>query len=119
MHLPNGLEGWQRWRRMNAGLHGKDRPDTTDQWLVYQTLFGAWPICADRLCTFVVKALREAKRHTPWENPNEVYERSALDFAEALLEHPDAAAFRSEMDAIVAETALAARYNAWPKQCCS
>nr|WP_272876792.1 malto-oligosyltrehalose synthase [Neoroseomonas terrae] len=100
-----------RWRRMNAGLHGKDRPDTTDQWLVYQTLFGAWPICADRLCTFVVKALREAKRHTRWENPNEVYERSALDFAEALLEHPDAAAFRSEMDAIVAETALAARYN--------
>ncbi|MBO0727806.1 MAG: hypothetical protein J2P57_01020, partial [Acidimicrobiaceae bacterium] len=39
---------------------------------------GAWPIDADRLAAYLTKAVREAKQHTSWTDPDPVYEQ-ALD----------------------------------------
>ena len=63
-----------------------DAPDPADEYLLWQTLLGAWPIDADRLLPYLRKALREAKTRTSWSAPDEAYEDRALDFAEAALE---------------------------------
>ncbi|MDB5416185.1 MAG: malto-oligosyltrehalose synthase [Rubritepida sp.] len=87
-----------RWREMNAPLRPAAGPDGADEWLIYQTMLGAWPIGADRLREYLTKAMREAKRHTRWETPSEAYEQACLGFAASLLEDPAAAAFRQEME---------------------
>ncbi|HVR41616.1 MAG TPA: malto-oligosyltrehalose synthase [Thermoanaerobaculia bacterium] len=60
--------------------------DPNMEWLIYQTLIGAWPIDAQRLRQYVEKAAREAKTHTSWVAPNAEYENALLAFAESLLE---------------------------------
>ncbi|WP_424811342.1 malto-oligosyltrehalose synthase [Roseococcus sp. YIM B11640] len=100
-----------RWREMNAPLRRAEGPDPADEWLILQTLLGAWPLGADRLREYLTKAMREAKRHTRWENPQEEYERATLDFATALLEDPRAAAFRDELAAFAARLVLPTRIN--------
>ena len=91
------------WSALTAPLRSArtDAPDGLDQWLIWQTLAGAWPIDAERLCAFLTKAMREAKRHGRWEAPNEAYEAATLAFATALVEAPEAAAFRADLGAYV------------------
>jgi (1->4)-alpha-D-glucan 1-alpha-D-glucosylmutase len=44
------------------------------------------PGFVQRIQDYLRKALREAKRHTSWIDPNEAYERSATEFVEAVLD---------------------------------
>jgi (1->4)-alpha-D-glucan 1-alpha-D-glucosylmutase len=89
-----------RWRRLTRRLRqvvdGQEVPDANEEYLLHQTLLGTWPLddVADeryvsRLQEYLLKALREAKTHTSWMNPNEPYESAALAFVAALL-RPDA-----------------------------
>src|SRR4029453_12405754 len=61
---------------------------------LYQTLLGAWPLDAageptqsfvQRIQEYMVKALREAKIHSSWLNPDEEYEQAARDFISKIL----------------------------------
>lgn len=61
-------------------------PDANESYLVYQTLAGAWPLSWNRLSTYLLKALREAKRNTNWVTPDEQHEREVLEFAASLHE---------------------------------
>ena len=100
--ISHDAEGWntrfEAWRAMNAPLRGKpggeDAPDIIDEWLIYQTLVGTWPITAERMAEYLTKAMREAKRHTFWDNPNQTYETAAQSFARALIEVEGAEDFR-------------------------
>ena len=80
----------RRWERANRAhkrvVSGKPAPDANDEYLIYQTLIGAWPIEWQRLEGYLVKAVREAKVHTSWFAPNAGYESALLDFAKAILE---------------------------------
>jgi len=76
-----------RWRDLTADLRPDGVPDGSEELTIYQTLVGAWPITADRLEGFLEKALREAKRHTTWAEPDETYESAVKGFATALLTH--------------------------------
>ena len=58
-----------RWRELDAPLRAGGAPDANEEYLIYQTLVGAWPIAADRLEAYLEKALREAKRNTSWVEP--------------------------------------------------
>src|SRR3712207_8281484 len=49
-------------------------PDPVEEYFVYQTLVGAWPLEAERLDAYMEKALREAKRNTNWIEPDTAYE---------------------------------------------
>jgi (1->4)-alpha-D-glucan 1-alpha-D-glucosylmutase len=91
-------EVWQRevrrWTRVNEVLVNGRVPDPNDQWLVYQTLIGMWPLdeselpaVPDRLRAYLLKAAREAKTHTSWLEPDADYEQALQDFASAILEH--------------------------------
>ena len=53
------------WRRLD---------DPNEDYLLWQTLVGAWPIERGRLEAYMQKALREAKRNTSWIEPNEGHE---------------------------------------------
>jgi (1->4)-alpha-D-glucan 1-alpha-D-glucosylmutase len=67
-----------------------EAPDPAAEYLLWETLAGAWPIDADRLLPYLRKALREAKTHTSWSAPDEAYEARVLDFASAALANPKA-----------------------------
>ncbi len=72
------------WDRVHAraGEHVVDSPTA---YLLFQTLLGTWPIDEGRLTEYLVKAMREAKRHTTWSDPDEGYESRVLDLARACL----------------------------------
>jgi (1->4)-alpha-D-glucan 1-alpha-D-glucosylmutase len=72
------------WRAATAAC----RPaalDANTEYLVWQTLVGAWPLDADRLGAYLEKATREAKRHTTWTEPDPAYDEAVQDFARRLL----------------------------------
>jgi (1->4)-alpha-D-glucan 1-alpha-D-glucosylmutase len=62
-------------------------PDT--EYLVWQTLAGAWPISGERLAGYLTKAMREAKGRTSWIAPDEAYEQAVLGLAATALEDPE------------------------------
>lgn len=104
--LTEDVAGWtattERWRRMNAPLRSTlestAAPDTADELHIYQTLLGAWPIDLDpddaprvtaflaRIEAWLVKALREGKRHSDWALPNVAYEDACLTFVRAAMD---------------------------------
>lgn len=85
-------------------------PDANDEYLIYQALLGAYPMepeyeagFAERLKNYIQKALREAKTHSSWSSPNEIYETQVQEFAENLLK-PDSrfiVSFKRFLDSIV------------------
>lgn len=80
------------WRKANEGLKQNGFPDANDEYLVYQTLIGASPMPGrdddfeSRIQEFLQKALREAKTHSNWTEPNEEYEIGSKQFAVGLLD---------------------------------
>ncbi len=60
-------------------------PDANAEYLLYQTLVGAWPIGADRAAAFMAKASREAKVHTSWTEPFAEYDDALSGFVTAIL----------------------------------
>jgi (1->4)-alpha-D-glucan 1-alpha-D-glucosylmutase len=105
-------EAFGRWHERNAPLRRRPDapPDANEEWLLYQTLVGAWPIDTERVRQFVLKALREAKVHTSWEAPDEAYEADVGAFAETILGSAeftdDLAAFARRCAAIGARNSL-------------
>jgi (1->4)-alpha-D-glucan 1-alpha-D-glucosylmutase len=59
--------------------------DADTEYFCLQTLVGALPISADRLDAYLLKAVREAKRHTSWLDPDEDYERRLSAYVRGLL----------------------------------
>ena len=74
----------QRWSSIGDRLRVGDGPDREEEYFVYQTLVGAWPIEPERLEAYLVKALREGKANSSWIEPNERWESDVTAFAQAL-----------------------------------
>ena len=92
------LAAWQRFnRRHHTMVDGAPVPGANTEYLVYQTLVGAWPIDAARLRDYLLKAVREAKVHTSWTNPNPRYDEAVVKFAEAILDPERSAAFLEDL----------------------
>jgi (1->4)-alpha-D-glucan 1-alpha-D-glucosylmutase len=90
------------WRDLTGGL-----ADPNDEYLVWQTLVGAWPIIPPRLEQYLEKALREAKRHTNWIEPNERYERQVKQFVRSLYENQE---FLDEFEPFAQDVAAAGEH---------
>jgi (1->4)-alpha-D-glucan 1-alpha-D-glucosylmutase len=101
---------FEAWHTLNAPLRtslgatvgAEAAPDIIDEWLIYQTLAGSWPITTERMAEYLTKAMREAKRRTFWDNPNEAYENAVQSFARALIEDDGSADFRRALAEVVA-----------------
>ncbi|HEX4114202.1 MAG TPA: malto-oligosyltrehalose synthase [Stellaceae bacterium] len=88
----------------NAGLRetvdGAPAPSPGDEYILYQTIVGAWPpeltladrsgceAFATRLAAWQQKAAREAKLATDWTVPNLAYEQAARRFLTRLFAEP-------------------------------
>lgn len=92
------------WRRFNRTrkrvVNDRPAPTPNDEYLLYQTLVGAWPLqplddksdkkdwksFRDRIEAYMLKAIREAKQNTSWINRNTEYEEAVSGFVKALLD---------------------------------
>ena len=92
-----------RWRRLNRAkkreINGAPAPSYNDEYLLYQTLIGAWPleemdetafgVFRQRIEDYMLKAVKEAKVHTSWINPNREYEEAVRQFVQGVLSGRD------------------------------
>jgi (1->4)-alpha-D-glucan 1-alpha-D-glucosylmutase len=75
-------EWHSRAQSLSPGARGVD-PDM--EYLLWQTLVGAWPISGERLSGYLEKAMREAKTRTSWTHPDPGYEALVQDMAANIL----------------------------------
>jgi (1->4)-alpha-D-glucan 1-alpha-D-glucosylmutase len=75
----------RRWSAHNERHRVGGLPDRNTEYLAYQTLVGTWPIEAERLQAYLLKAAREAKRHTSWTAPQPAYEQALHAFIVGVL----------------------------------
>jgi len=73
------------WAEHNGRYRSQGYPDRNLEYLIYQTLVGAWPIDAERLKQFLLKAAREGKAHTSWIDPVPAYEDAIAEFVNSLM----------------------------------
>ena len=66
----NGASTCSSGASVNEPLRTGGAPDADEEYLIYQTLVGAWPLEPERLEQYLEKALREAKSNTNWIEPN-------------------------------------------------
>jgi (1->4)-alpha-D-glucan 1-alpha-D-glucosylmutase len=99
-----------RWRRMNRPLRRKleamEAPSRNDEYLLYQTLVGAWPggelepdeltDFRERIERYLLKVVREAKSASSWLNPHEDYEAALTAFVRKLLTRPGSHRFMED-----------------------
>ncbi|MGA1839013.1 MAG: malto-oligosyltrehalose synthase [bacterium] len=98
------LKNWHRInRRFKKRVNSAYMPDGNDEYFLYQTLIGAFPFDAgelpqltDRIKNYIIKAVREAKRHTAWIKPDTEYEDACLHFVEEILRPGDENIFLKE-----------------------
>ena len=87
--LTHGPDAWEaavrRWTVHNDRHHRDDWPDRNTEYLLYQTLVGAWPLPRERALAYAEKAVREAKVHTSWLVPDADYEGAVREFVESIL----------------------------------
>ncbi len=109
--------------RAGCGRCRRARPPPDAQWMLYQTLVGAWPpgldwrdadgvrAFAERIAQWQHKALREAKLRTDWLAPDLDYEQACHDFVFTLLTGEAAPAFLPSLAAFVRTIAPAGAVN--------
>lgn len=104
-------EEWEtrinRWSRLNRNkkktINGMSVPDRNDEYFLYQTLIGAFPFYeeeyagfVDRIKSYTIKAIREAKVHTAWLKPDTDYEDAFISFVHEILEPSEGNRFLKE-----------------------
>ncbi len=103
----------KRWSRMNephrVAFEDTHAPDANEEYLIYQTLLGAWPVETEgftdygtfikRIQAYMTKALHEAKVHSSWINPNEAYDQGVRDFIARILDEKANPDFVSDLRA--------------------
>jgi (1->4)-alpha-D-glucan 1-alpha-D-glucosylmutase len=93
----------RRWRELCAPLRQDGAPDAVEEYTIFQTLVGTWPIDPDRLCAYMEKALREGKRNTAWVDGDPEWERRVMGYCRALYDH---APFRDAFDPFAERVAV-------------
>jgi len=105
------FDAFARWSDLNARHRTQvdeiDAPDRNEEYLLYQTLLGAWPIeemdeagwteFRDRIRAYMGKAIHEAKVHTSWQNPYEEYDQAVDQFVVNILDPKQSAAFLNDL----------------------
>jgi (1->4)-alpha-D-glucan 1-alpha-D-glucosylmutase len=102
------IDAVRRWADRNERHRQDNTPDRNAEYLLYQTLVGAWPIETERVLTFMTKAVREAKTHTSWTRPEPAYEEALGRFVANILEDPE---FRSDLEGFVSPIVGRGRIN--------
>lgn len=115
----HSLKRWQQWNRpLKVQVDGHLAPSRQEEYLLYQTLLGAWPMEADfdqavflqRIQAYMLKALREAKVSTSWRYPNPAYEEAVAGFITDLLDATESPEFLADFRRL---QEMVAQYGVW------
>jgi (1->4)-alpha-D-glucan 1-alpha-D-glucosylmutase len=101
-------EALHQWSQLNADAWQNRLPDRHAEYLLYQTLIGAWPIDHDRAWGYMLKACREAKISTSWHEPNVSFEEKIRGFVGAVFQSQD---FIASLERFIAPLILPGRIN--------
>jgi len=81
---------------LKVELDGRLAPSSNEEYLLYQTLAGAWPLepltddtrpeFVKRIQDYMVKALKEAKLNSSWIDPDEEWEKATREFVAAIVD---------------------------------
>jgi (1->4)-alpha-D-glucan 1-alpha-D-glucosylmutase len=114
----------RRWARLNArhktAVRDRPAPDANDEYLYYQTLIGAWPMgdglpdpsFQARMARYMEKAIKEAKLHTSWINPEQAYDAAVQRFVERTLDGAHSRAFLESARAFKRHIERTGQHNA-------
>jgi (1->4)-alpha-D-glucan 1-alpha-D-glucosylmutase len=108
-----------RWKLLNAPhlfVDGEMRaPSATLEYMLYQTLLGAWQpddaTFTERLQAYALKAAREGKEETSWLNPHASYEAGLTTFIGRILDRSKSAEFLDSLQALARRVALLGALN--------
>jgi len=110
-----------KWKVLNAQhlvTSGNMRaPSVTTEYMLYQTLLGAWPLegpddtFVERIQAYALKAVREGKEETSWLNPNEGYEAGLKTFIGRILDRSASAEFLESLARLAQPMALLGTLN--------
>jgi (1->4)-alpha-D-glucan 1-alpha-D-glucosylmutase len=113
-----------KWRRINRlkrrRIDTRTVPSRHEEYLLYQTLVGTWPIAERaavmdeyraRIEAYIVKALREAKVNTSWASPDTRYEELVLAFLKDSLAESGRNPFVDDLDELTRAIALPGFFN--------
>lgn len=111
-----------RWKVLNAphlALQGNFRaPSATFEYMLYQTLLGAWPLGStidagfvERTQAYALKAAREGKEETSWLNPHEAYEDGVKSFVDKILDPALSGEFLEALQTLARRVALLGMLN--------
>ncbi len=95
-----------RWAEIGDRYRRGGWPDANAEYLLYQTLVGAWPLDVERAVAFMAKATREAKVHTSWVDPVAEYDDAMEAFVRSLFADP---AFLMDLERFLIEERMVAR----------
>ena len=82
--LPDEWADWLTSARALASRHLDAVLDPATEYLLWQAAVGTWPISRERLQTYATKAVREAKQHSTWTDPDEAYESAVTRFVDGV-----------------------------------
>lgn len=107
---------WSRWNRsLKQQVDGIETPTRNTEYLLYQTLIGTWPGSIptgpereryiERIQTYMLKVVREAKVNASWVNPNEPYEAATSQFVARLFEQSRKRPFLDDLQQLASQVA--------------
>jgi (1->4)-alpha-D-glucan 1-alpha-D-glucosylmutase len=108
-----------RWKLLNAPhlvIDSEMRaPSATFEYMLYQTLLGAWQTndgsFLERMQAYALKAAREGKEETTWLNPHEAYEAGVKAFLARILDPSISAEFLNGLDTLARRLSLIGALN--------
>src|SRR5262249_2460502 len=110
-----------RWSAMNRRhkvelADAAAAPDANEEWLLYQTLVGAWTGAPTEafvalIQAYMKKALCEAKVHSSWINPDAEYETAVAEFVRKILDPTEGVEFVADLGAFAERVAFFGRIN--------
>jgi (1->4)-alpha-D-glucan 1-alpha-D-glucosylmutase len=115
------IEQARRWSTMNSRLGFAIDPG--DEYALYQTLVGVWPLdlaiddkaglsaLEQRVAGWLEKALREAKLRSSWTAPNETYEKTCRNVLAAVLRPETSGGFLQDLSSFAQRIAPAGAMN--------
>jgi (1->4)-alpha-D-glucan 1-alpha-D-glucosylmutase len=120
------LSRWRTFnRRWKQTVEENEAPDSNEEYLLYQTLLGSWPLqpfremndevrgqYITRIQQYMAKAMKEAKLNTSWVQPNDKRDSAVADFIARILDPSPRNRFLESFIPLAGEVARMGAINA-------
>jgi (1->4)-alpha-D-glucan 1-alpha-D-glucosylmutase len=120
------LSRWRTFnRRWKQTVEENEAPDSNEEYLLYQTLLGSWPLqpfremsdevrgqYITRVQQYMAKAMKEAKLNTSWVQPNDKRDSAVADFIARILDPSPRNRFLDSFIPLAGEVARMGAINA-------